>query len=86
MDSIDLFNYSKRYFNWGFIGMLENNGPKNFKSTTNIRRSKNGVLGIFGDGIFKSGGRIEVIDSWVVESTQESKDSMEESRNHHQWS
>jgi hypothetical protein len=47
---------------------------------------KNGVLGIFGDGIFKSGLRIEVIDSWGVESTQESKDSMEESRNHHQWS
>jgi hypothetical protein len=58
----------------------------NFKSTKNIRRLKNGVLGTFGEGIFTSIGRIRVNDPWGVESTQESKDSMKESRNHHQGS
>jgi hypothetical protein len=57
---------------------------RNFKYTKNTRRSENGVLGTFGEEIFKSGGRIRVIDPWGVESTQESKDSTEESRNPHQ--
>jgi hypothetical protein len=56
----------------------------NFKSSKNTRRLENGVLGTLGEGIFKSGGRIGVTDPWGVESTQESKDSMEESRNRHQ--
>jgi hypothetical protein len=59
---------------------------RNFKSTKSIRRLKNGVLDTFGEGIFKSRGRIRVTDPWGVESTQESKDSMEESRNCHQGS
>jgi hypothetical protein len=40
-----------------------------------------------GENTFRKGktsGRIGGTDSWEVESTQESKDSMEESRNH-QW-
>jgi hypothetical protein len=57
---------------------------RNFNSTKNTRRSENEVLGAFGEGIFKSGGRIGVTYLWGVESTQELKDSLEESRNDHQ--
>jgi hypothetical protein len=49
-----------------------------------IRRSENGVLGTFGEGIFESGGRNGVTDPWGVESTHESKDSTKESRKCHQ--
>jgi hypothetical protein len=54
---------------------------RNFKFIKNTRRSEKGVLGTFGEGIFKSGGRIGFSNPWGVESTQETKDSMEESRN-----
>jgi hypothetical protein len=36
---------------------------RNFKSTKNTRRSEKVVLGIFGEGIFKSGVRIS---SWYL--------------------
>jgi hypothetical protein len=54
-----------------------------FKSTKNTRRSENGVFGTFGEGIFKSRGRIRVTNPWGVESTEELKDSTALSRNHH---
>jgi hypothetical protein len=49
---------------------------RNFKSTKNTRRSKNGVLGTFGEGSFKSEWGIRVTDSWGVESTQEPRNSI----------
>jgi hypothetical protein len=63
---------------------METLHQRNFKSTKNIRRSGKRVLGTFGEGIFKSGGRNGVTNPWGVESTQESMDSTEESRNNHQ--
>jgi hypothetical protein len=58
-------------------------GQRNFKTTNNTKRSENGVLGTFGEGSIKSGGRIGVTDSWGVESTLEPRNFMEEPSNCH---
>jgi hypothetical protein len=77
MNLIDLLNNSKRHFNRGSLGMLGDNGPKEFQIYPGSKEIEEGVK-ILWEGENKEG--IRDIGSWGVAPTQELQDSMEEPR------